>query len=123
LNGLYTLQLLVVLNDGQVRTAALPVTLDNESPIIELLIPLAGEVYSLDEVEELTISVSALDEVGLERVDIFADGRRIGSIRSAPFTVDWTLPNEIGAYEIFARAYDAAGNRAESQRIQIEIVP
>jgi membrane peptidoglycan carboxypeptidase len=123
LNGLYTLQLLVVLNDGQVRTAALPVTLDNESPIIELLIPLAGEVYSLDEVDELTISVSALDEVGLERVDIFADGRRIGSIRSAPFTVDWTLPNEIGEYEIFAHAYDAAGNRAESQRIQIEIVP
>jgi hypothetical protein len=122
LNGLYTLQLLVVLNDGQVRTAALPVTLDNESPVIELLIPSAGDVYSLGDTLVLTVSVSAVDEVGLERVEIFADGRKIGSTTSAPFTVDWELPDEIGEYEIFARAYDAAGNRAESQRIQIEIV-
>ncbi len=123
LNGLHTLQLLVVLNDGQVRTAALPVTLDNEPPNIAMLVPSTGDVYSLGEVNVLTVSVSAMDEVGLERVEIFADGRRIGTTTSAPFTVDWSLPNEIGEYEIFARAYDAAGNRAESQRIQIEIVP
>ena len=30
---------------------------------------------------------------------------------------------EPGDYEIYARAVDAAGNRAESQRIHIEIVP
>jgi len=123
LNGLYTLQLLVVLNDGQVRTAALPVTLDNEAPTVGLLFPLSGDAYSLEEVGELTISVSATDEVGLERVEVFADGRRIGFATSAPFTIDWTLPKDVGEYEIFARAYDAAGNRAESQRIQIDIVP
>ena len=123
LNGLYTLQLLVVLNDGQVRTAALPVTLDNEPPSIELLVPAPGDSYSLDEVDELTVSVSAMDEVGLERIEFFADGRRIGTPTSAPFTVDWTLPNQIGKYEIYARAYDSAGNRSESQRIQIDIVP
>ena len=123
LNGLYTLQLLVVLDDGQVRTAATPVTLDNEAPSIELLVPSAGDSFSLGSMEELTISVSALDEVGLEQVDFFVDGRRIGSATAAPFSVDWTLPSRTGDYEVFARAYDAAGNRAESQRIQIEIVP
>ncbi|MEE9216284.1 MAG: transglycosylase domain-containing protein, partial [Anaerolineales bacterium] len=123
LNGLYTLQLLVVLNDGQVRTAALPVTLDNEPPSIELLIPSAGDLYSLRAFDELTVSVSAKDEVGIERVEFFAGGRRIGTATSAPFTVDWALPNRTGEYEVFARAYDTAGNRADSQRIQIEIVP
>jgi len=123
LNGLYTLQLLVVMNDGQVRTAALPVTLDNEPPNIELLVPSAGDVVSLGEVDALTVSVSATDEVGLERVEFFADGRRIGTSSSAPFSVAWTIPNRTGIYEIYARAYDAAGNRAESRRIQIEIVP
>ena len=123
LNGLYTLQLLVVLNDGQVRTAALPVTLDNEPPRIELLVPSASERYSLGSIDELTISVSALDEVGLDRVEFFAGGRRIGTATSAPYSMDWTLPNRTGEYEIIARAYDTAGNRAESQRIQIEILP
>ncbi len=123
LNGLYTLQLLVVLNDGQVRTAALPVTLDNEPPSIELLVPSAGDRYSLGGSDELAVSVSAKDEVGLERIEFFAGGRRIGIVTSAPFTVHWELPNRTGDYEIFARAYDAAGNLAESQRIQIEIIP
>ena len=123
LNGLYTIQLLVVLNDGQVRTAALPVTLDNDSPSIQMLTPSAGDLYSLSAVNELMVSVSATDEVGIERIEFFVDGRRIGTTTLAPFTVDWNIPDEIGEYEIFARAYDAAGNRAESQRIQIEIVP
>lgn len=123
LNGLYTLQLLVVLDDGQVRTAATAVTLDNEAPIVEMLVPSAGDTFSLGTVGELTISVSAVDEVGLERIDFFVGGRRIGTATASPFTVDWTLPNRAGDYEIFARAYDAAGNRAESQRILIEIHP
>jgi len=123
LNGLYTLQLLVVLDDGQVRTAATAVTLDNEAPILELLVPSAGDAFSLETVEEITISVSAVDEVGLERIDFFVGGRRIGTATASPFTVDWTLPNRAGDYEVFARAYDAAGNRAESQRVLIEIVP
>ncbi|MFQ5922119.1 MAG: Ig-like domain-containing protein, partial [Anaerolineales bacterium] len=123
LNGLYTLQLLVVLDDGQVRTAVTPVTLDNEAPIVELLVPSAGDVFSLGTVDELTISVSAVDEVGLDRIDFFVGRRRIGTATASPFTIDWILPNRTGDYEVFARAYDAAGNRAESRRVLIEIVP
>jgi hypothetical protein len=99
------------------------VTLDNEPPNIELLVPSAGEFVSLDEVDRLAISVSATDEVGLERVEFFVDGRRIGISSSAPFSVEWTIPNRTGDYEIYASAVDAAGNRAETRRIQIEIVP
>jgi membrane peptidoglycan carboxypeptidase len=123
LNGLYTLQLLVVLNDGQIRTAATPVTLDNEPPGLELLLPSAGDTFSLDETDELTINVSAADEVGLDRVEFFAEGRRVGTVTGAPFTANWTFPNETGDYEIFVRAYDTAGNRSESERILIELVP
>lgn len=123
LNGLYTVQLLVVLNDGQVRTTATPVTLDNEAPRVELRVPSAGDSFSLSRVDTLTISVSAADEVGLDRINFFVDGRRIGTVTAAPFRIVWEFPNRTGDYELFARAYDAAGNRSESQRITIEIVP
>jgi len=123
LNGLYTLQLLVVLDDGQVRTAATAVTLDNEAPSVELLVPSAGESFSLSEVDTVSISVSAADEVGLKLVGFYVDGRRIGTATSAPFSIAWELPNRSGDYEIFARAFDSAGNQAESRRVLIKIVP
>jgi hypothetical protein len=36
---------------------------------------------------------------------------------------NWALPNRTGSFEIWARAYDAAGNRAESEPVTIEIIP
>ncbi|MFQ5932998.1 MAG: Ig-like domain-containing protein, partial [Nitrospiraceae bacterium] len=123
LNGLYTLQLLVVLDDGQVRTAATPVTLDNVAPSVELLVPSVGDSFSLGTADKLAISVSAVDEVGLERIDFFVDGRRMGTATAAPYTIDWTFPERMGDHEIYARAYDTAGNRTETQRVLIQIVP
>ena len=121
LNGLYTLQLMVVMEDGQVRTAAAPVTIDNEPPSIELLLPAEGDTFSQSSHDEISLSASALDGVELERVDFFVDGERIGSVRSTPYRLDWELPSQTQEVEIFARAYDRAGNRAESQRVVIEI--
>ncbi len=123
LDGLYTLQLLVVLNDGQVQTAAAPVTLDNTPPSIELIAPSAGETYSLRDDDELTISVSASDEVGIDRIDFLVDGRRIATATSAPYSTSWSFPGQTGSYEILARATDAAGNRTETDRIDIRLIP
>ncbi|MGH2620989.1 MAG: S8 family serine peptidase, partial [Anaerolineales bacterium] len=63
------------------------------------------------------------DEVKLERVEFLVNGRRVETRANAPFLFNWVLPNRMGSFEIRARAYDAAGNQAESEPVTIEITP
>ncbi len=123
LNGLYTLQLLVILQDGQVRTAATPLTLDNQPPSIHLLSPQADLQVRLASQPSLPLRAEASDEVKLERVEFLVNGRQVERLASAPFLFNWALPNRTGSFEIRARAYDAAGNQAESEPVIVEITP
>ena len=123
LNGLYTLQLLVILQDGQVRTAATPVTLDNQPPLVQILSPEQGQEFRLGSQPSVLLQADASDEVKLERVEFLVNGRRVGTVTTGPFRFSWTLPTRTGAYEVLVRASDAAGNQAESQPVAIEIVP
>ena len=123
LNGLYTLQLLVILRDGQVRTAAMPLTLDNQPPSIQLLLPQPGTRIRVASQATLLLQAEAGDEVKLERVEFLVNGRPVETMASAPFLFNWVLPNRIGSFEIRGRAYDAAGNQAESEPVTIEITP
>ena len=123
LNGLYTLQLLVILEDGQVRTAAVPLTLDNRPPSIQLLLPQPGLQIRLASQASLPLQAEARDEVRLERVEFLVNGRPVQTMANAPFLFNWVLPNRTGSFEIRARAYDAAGNQAESESVLVEITP
>ncbi len=121
LNGLYTLQLVVVGEEGRVLTAAVPVTVDNNPPQVRLLSPLAGQQLSM-RAGGITLEVEASDEVELGRVIFYVDGRRVGQRAVAPFTLRWE-PSRPGEYEVRAEAYDAAGNLAETPSITITITP
>jgi len=123
LNGLYTLQLLVVLKDGQVRTAATPLTLDNQPPSIQLLSPQSGLRIRLASQASLLLQAEAGDELKLEQVEFLVNGRPVATMASAPFLFNWVLPNRTGTFEIRGRATDAAGNQAESALVTIEIIP
>jgi hypothetical protein len=123
LGGLYTLQLLVVLADGQIRTAAIPITIDNQAPEVKLVSPLDGAVIRRGSTPTTTLQADALDEVELDRVEFWVDGRRVGIATSAPYTFRWSTPTQSGEYEVEARAYDVAGNRAVSETALVEIIP
>jgi len=123
LNGLYTLQLLVILQDGQVRTAATPLTLDNQPPLIELLSPQPGLRIRLASQASLLLQAEAGDAVKLEQVEFLVNGRPVATMANAPFLFNWVLPNRTGVFEIRGRATDAAGNQAESELVTIEIIP
>jgi hypothetical protein len=70
----------------------------------------------------LVLQAEAGDEVKLERVEFLVNGRPVETLASPPFLLNWALPNRTGSFEIRARAYDAAGNQAESEPVTIEIV-
>jgi hypothetical protein len=121
LNGLFTLQLLVVNDDGQVFTASVPVTIDNRSPEVRLVLPEDGATFSLSETEQILLEAQAEDEHSVREVQFFIDGQLASTDKTEPFVYRWRVPVREGMVEIFVRAVDEAGNTSESDPITIRI--
>ena len=121
LAGLYTLQLVAVLDDGVVRSAAVPVRIDNQPPTLRLVAPLPGEHFTWPEEAEVVIQVEVEDDLGVERVEFFVGTQRVAVVTAAPYSTRWTLGPD-GLHSVWARAYDTGGNRAESERVTIRVV-
>jgi membrane carboxypeptidase/penicillin-binding protein len=121
LNGLYTLQLVVVQSDGKIATAATYVTIDNQPPIIQLLSPTSGQEYYWPEDREVVIEVEVFEEVSLAKVVFYVDDRPIETVTFPPYSSRWQL-GLAGEHTIYVRAVDVAGNQADSERVKIVIV-
>jgi membrane carboxypeptidase/penicillin-binding protein len=121
LNGLFTLQLLVVNDDGQVFTSSIPVTIDNKSPQVRLVLPEDGAVFSLGETELILLEARVDDEHSIREVQFFIDGERVSTSRSQPFAYRWRVPLSEGLVEIYAKGIDEAGNASESDLVTIRI--
>lgn len=118
LEGLYSVQLVVVYGEGQVSTDAVQVTVDNAPPRISLVLPASGNQV-MEAGESLVIEAEVVDELGIRVVEFLVDGERIGSADSAPYSLRW-LP-VAGKHTITARATDHAGNVEESEPVEIVI--
>ncbi len=91
LDGLYTLRLSVTQGDGNVRTTAAQVTVDNTPPAIAVEHPFTGKLYVMEDDEWVSITADARDNWSMERVDFYLDKVKIGSSTVAPFNVKWTI--------------------------------
>ncbi len=118
LSGLYTLQLVAVLDQGQVMTDATPMTIDNSSPSITLVLPSDGQAFTLQ--DQVVIQADVSDDLALDRVEFYVDFRQVAAVGGPPYSARWQ-PVTPGEYTILARAYDLAGNMAESQKLTITI--
>lgn len=121
LNGLYTVQLLVVLKGGEISTDAVHVTLDNEAPQVEAAYPADGQRIQLADGEQLALQAKAEDAFGVVRVDFLLDGRLVDRLDGEPFSTRIASPSA-GEHELIVRAYDAAGNIGRSAAVAFTIV-
>ena len=121
LNGLYTLQLLVVQSDGRIATAATHVTIDNQPPQVQLLSPESGQEYTWPEDREVVIEVTVFEEVSLEKVVFYVDNKPIDTVTAAPYSSRWQL-GLAGEHTVYVRAVDIAGNETDSEQVKITIV-
>jgi len=91
---------------------------DVTPPTVELTSPEAGKTGA-----RFVVSAEASDDVGVERVEFWycEDGEcaLLAEDDAAPYARP--VRGAKGRYEIFAVAYDAAGNAAESERVEIAI--
>jgi poly(hydroxyalkanoate) depolymerase family esterase len=82
---------------------------DAAAPTVNIADPQVGTVVS----GMVSVVAEASDDVGVDRVEFFVDGRLQATARTAPFTFQWpTQAFAEGEHALMAMAYDAAGNVA-----------
>jgi membrane carboxypeptidase/penicillin-binding protein len=118
LSGLYVLQLQVVHQNGDVETAMVQVTVDNQPPSLEIRYPHEDQTIQRSEEAYIAFQVDASDNMELSVVKFFLDGHLIESLTSSPFIVPWTA--EIGEHQLQVQALDRAGNVSED-RVQFTV--
>jgi len=126
LNGLYTLQLTVVRNDDSYEQASIQVTVDNTPPEVEITYPPDGALYVMEDDEWVSIQAEAWDNFSIERVEFYLDDRLLSYDTVSPYNQKWTITMGSAAREthtIHVVAVDAAGNRTESERVKINVIP
>ncbi|MBX7215145.1 MAG: transglycosylase domain-containing protein [Thermoflexales bacterium] len=121
-NGPYTLKLTRIEQDGRSQDALARFTVDAISPTIKLIQPLAGEQFQAPKDEWVDVGASVSDNVAIDRVEFFVNnGEKPFLTKSvAPYNVKWTVPPGFsGVAELYAVAYDKAGNRTTSQKVRV----
>lgn len=122
LNGLYTLLLTVVRENGTFEEVSIPVTVDNRPPEVEILFPLPGQTIFTDE-EWVIIQALAEDDISIDRVEFYVDNAGVPFSVSTvpPFSEKWTIPGP-GCHTFRVVAVDAAGNETTSNSVNVCLV-
>ena len=99
---------------------ALPSWADAQAPTVAITNPADGTRLQVP--APLSLTASAADDTGIVRVEFYRDGVRVGSDTTPPYRYEQvTGPTDLGQHHWTARAYDAAGNSAESSAIAITV--
>lgn len=82
---------------------------DTTPPTVTIASPTNGATFSRK--STVTLAATALDNVGVTRVEFFVNGVLLSTDTSSPFSSSWKVPAKANAtYGLQAKAYDAAGN-------------
>lgn len=123
LDGVYTLELSATNNDGTRESDVVQVRVDNLPPTIVLDAGERGKIYRFPGETVIPISAAVADNLALDRVEIYHEGRLVATLREAPYAYSHPITSaSIGSESFEAVAYDAAGNRATSAPLTIEVV-
>lgn len=92
---------------------------DVVAPTVNLTAPSNGAVTSG---ATLVASATASDNVGVTRVEFFLNGALNQTVSASPYTANLSISGlSNGSYQIYARAYDSAGNATSSTTVNITV--
>lgn len=92
-----------------VQAVATATASDTSAPTVSVSNPTAGATVS----GLVSVSVSATDNVGVTRTELWVNGSLVASDITAPYAYSWDSASvQDGSATLTARAYDAAGNFA-----------
>jgi hypothetical protein len=103
---------------GAVALATTTVAADTTSPTASITTPSASSKVS----GLVPVDVSASDNVGVTRVDLWINGSRYATDTTSPYAFSWdTTKFADGSNTVQATAYDAAGNQGNSSKITVTV--
>ncbi|MBW6469059.1 MAG: S8 family serine peptidase [Coriobacteriia bacterium] len=94
-----------------------PEPVDTTAPSVGITSPSDGAAVS----GLVAVQAEASDEIGVVRVEFYANGVLIGTSPSAPYSTNWNTKKLKGAYALTAIAYDAAGNAGVSATVNVTV--
>jgi Bacterial Ig domain len=106
-------QLQVVRTDQRIETAVVQVTVDNALPEVKITFPQEGQQLDYTSNRQVIFQAQASDNLSLATVEFSVDGKTIGSVESAPFTLVWTAIK--GEHRLQVVAQDRAGNESKAE--------
>ena len=92
----------------------------NDNPVVTWTSPTSGS--SVAQGASVTLAVSAVDQDGIDRVEFWQGGKKLGQVLQPPFAFSIAM-TEVGTIGVVARAYDAYGASVDSTSMQITVVP
>ncbi len=91
--------------------------IDTQSLVISITSPTGGKVAGV-----VPVDVNYSDNVGVTRVEFYANGQLVVTDSLSPFAFSWdTTAKADGAYSLTVQAYDAAGNKGMSAAVSVTI--
>ncbi|WP_224365339.1 Ig-like domain-containing protein [Hyalangium versicolor] len=118
-DGAHTLTVKAYDGAGNVRTSVgANVTVDNTAPTTAI----SGPAQNARIRGMVSVNATASDTVGVTAVEFYAGSTLIGTASAAPYTVNWDSTTVAdGSVTLNTRAYDAAGNVAQSAEVTITV--
>ena len=117
-NGSHTFTATVTDDSGNSSTASVSVNVNNAvifdttPPSVKITSPSNGSKALMN----LAVYVNASDNVKVVKVELYADGTLVSAATSAPFTTKWSTKKvSAGTHSLQCKAYDGAGNSANSE--------
>ncbi len=89
-DGPYTLRLTVNRSDGQ-RVTTIPITIDNTPPTIVLSEPKPDQLYVMEEDEQINMNALVSDNLSVDRVVFYIDGKGTFTSTVAPYNERWDI--------------------------------
>lgn len=91
---------------------------DTTPPAVTLDQPNEGDIVFHIE----TLSATATDDVAVDRVEFLVDGAVVGTDLDSPYQLEWdTSSAAAGDHSLKARAFDTAGNTAETVSVTVNV--
>jgi len=99
-----------------VQAAANVTPVDSQAPVAAIITPTGGATVT----GWVAVAVNAVDDVGVSRVELYADNTLVGTDLTTPYQFSWDSTQSGGsAAMLVARAFDEAGNRGDAAPVTV----